>query len=206
MIYWISVYLLRGFTKLFLRGKVYGRDYLPKKGAYIGVVNHNSNMDVIAMSLVVNRKVHTMAKDSLFKVPVLKWWLKAVGMFPVVRNASDRKAFSNAIELLESGKILFMAPEGTRKKQDGQRNRPKTGFVRLFQITDVPVVPVAIYGTDKILPPGKFLPRLTQVKVKIGKPRKLEKVEVRIKNKEKLQQQADEVMDEIYRMLNNLQK
>lgn len=204
MIYWLSAFILRLFTKIYLRGRAYGRENLPDKGPYLGVVNHNSNMDVVAMSLVVKQRVHTMAKDSLFRVPVLKWWLKAVGMFPVMRDASDERAFNYGLELLRQGKVLFMAPEGTRKKIEGQRNRPRTGFVRLAQLTGCPVVPVAIYGTERVLPPGAWFPRPTRVRVKVGAPIQLEKIEVSLENKERLQQQADMVMDVIYRLLDEI--
>lgn len=204
MMFWLSAFILRLFTKIYLRGKVYGQENLPTEGPYIGVVNHNSNMDVVAMSLVVKQRVHTMAKDSLFRVPVLKWWLKAVGMFPVVRDAADEQAFNHAVELLRQGKVLFMAPEGTRKKVAGQRNRPRTGFVRMAQLTGCPVVPVAIYGTDRVLPPGAWFPRPTKVRVKVGAPITLEKVAVSLENKDRLQQQADMVMDVIYRLLDEI--
>lgn len=201
MLYWISAFIFKLFAKIYLRGRGYGKENFPDKGPYIGVVNHNSNMDAIAMSLVVKHRAHTMAKDSLFRVPILKWWLKAVGMFPVVRDASDHEAFDQALNLLKKGEILFMAPEGTRKKEHGERQRPRTGFVRLAQMTDVPVVPVAIWGTDRVLPPGAWFPRPVKVRAKVGKPIILEKVEVTIENKDKLQKQADMVMNVIYQML-----
>ncbi len=204
MVYWFSVFIFKIFAKLYLKGKGYGKENFPEKGPYIGVVNHNSNMDAVAMSLVVKHRAHTMAKDSLFRVPVLKWWLKVVGMFPVVRDASDHWAFNYACNLLKKGEVLFMAPEGTRKKEEGQRQRPRTGFVRLAQMIDCPVVPVAIYGTDKVLPPGTWFPRSVKVRVKVGKPIKLEKIHVSLEKKEKLQQQADMVMDVVYKMLEEI--
>ena len=201
MLFRISAFILKLFAKIYLRGKGYGKENFPKKGPFIGVVNHNSNMDVVAMALVLKHHVHTMAKDSLFRVPILKWWLKAVGMFPVVRNASDREAFKNAVSLLGKGEVLFMAPEGTRKKENGERVRPKTGFVRLAQMTNVPIVPVAIWGTDKVLPPGAWFPRPVKVWARVGKPIELEKIKVTLENKDVLQQQADMVMNVIYQML-----
>lgn len=206
MVFWISAFIFRLFSKIYLRGKGIGKENFPDKGPYIGVVNHNSNLDAVAMALVAKQRVYTMAKDSLFKVPILKSWLKAVGMFPVVRDAADEQAFSYAQELLRQGQVLFMAPEGTRKKANGERRRPRTGFVRLAQIAECPVVPVAIYGTDKVLPPGAWFPRPARVRVQVGKPIQLEKVAVTIDNKEKLQQQANMVMDNIYAMLKQIEK
>jgi len=203
--FWISRFILNLFAKVYLRGKAYGKENLPKEGAYIAVINHSSNMDVVAMALVATRKGHTMAKDSLFRVPVLKWWLKSVGMFPVVRDAADHKAFSYAVNLLKEGKILFIAPEGTRKKENGQRRRPRTGFVRMAQMADCPVVPIAMSGTDKVLPPGAWFPRTVKIKVKVGKPVRLEKIPFNKDNKEKLQQQAEQIMDTIYEMVAELE-
>lgn len=205
MIYWISVYILKIFCKIYLRGEVYGKENFPAKGPYIGVLNHNSNMDVAVMSLAVKHKVHTMAKDSLFKVPVLKWWLKAVGMFPVVRDSTDHRAFNYAVKLLKQNKVLFMAPEGTRKKVKDQKIKPKTGFIRLAQAIDCPIVPMALYGTGDVLPPGAWFPRSVKVKVKIGKPILLEKLEKKHENKEKIQQQANQVMTAVYNLLAELE-
>ena len=201
MLFRISAFIFKLFAKIYLKGKGYGKENFPEKGPYIGVVNHNSNLDAVATALVVKHRVHTMAKDSLFRVPILKWWLKAVGMFPVARDASDHEAFDHAISLLKKGKILFMAPEGTRKKEKGERLRPRTGFIRLAQMTSVPVVPVAIWGTDKVLPPRAWFPRPVKVRARVGKPIELETIEVTLENKDKLQQQADMVMDVIYQML-----
>lgn len=205
MVYWISAFILKLFAKLYLRGKGYGKENFPATGPFIGVVNHNSNMDTVAMSLVIKHRVYTMAKDSLFRVPVLKWWLKTVGMFPVIRDASDQVAFNYAVELLKKGKVLFMAPEGTRKRQEGEQRRPRTGFVRLAQIAGCPVVPIAIYGTDKVLPPGAWFPRPVKVQVRVGKPIQLDRVEISLENKEKLQQQAELVMAVVYQMLGEIE-
>lgn len=204
MLFWISAFIFKLFAKIYLRGTGYGKENFPEKGPYIGIVNHNSNMDAVAMALVVKHRAHTMAKDSLFRVPILKWWLKAAGMFPVVRDASDHEAFDLALNCLKKGEILFMAPEGTRKKAKGERLRPRTGFIRLAQMTGAPIVPVAIYGTDRVLPPGAWFPRPVKVKVKVAKPIKLDKIEVKLENKDKIQQQANMVMDIIYEMLEQL--
>jgi len=206
MIYRVSVLILNLFAKTYLRGKGDGKENFPPNGPYIGVVNHKSNMDAVAMAMVIRQRIYTMAKDSLFRVPILKWWLKAVHMFPVVRDSSDQESFSYALNLLQKGEILFMAPEGTRKKEGNQRLRPRTGFIRLAQLTGVPIIPVAIYGTDKVLPPGAWFPRPVKVRVKVGKSIQLEKIEVNFENKEKLQQQANMVMDVIYGMTEEFEK
>ncbi|MBC8180084.1 1-acyl-sn-glycerol-3-phosphate acyltransferase [candidate division KSB1 bacterium] len=206
MIYWISAFILKIIAKLYHRAEIYGKENFPEKGPFIGVVNHNSNIDIIAMAGAVRHKVHTMAKDSLFRVPVLKWWLRAVGMFPVIRNSSDQKAFNYAVNILKQGKVLFIAPEGTRRKNKDQQMRIRTGFVRLAQMVSCPVIPVAISGTNKALPPGALFLRPVKIKVKIGKPFQLEKISKEKNNKEIYQLQADNTMKIIYDMLAELEK
>jgi 1-acyl-sn-glycerol-3-phosphate acyltransferase len=204
MVYWISLSLLYVFTRLYFRGTCQNKERFPKKGPAIAVVNHNSNMDVLAMSVVVRGRVRTMAKDSLFKVPLLGWWLRSVGMFPVIRDASDIEAFNNALDLLKNGNILFMAPEGTRKKVDGQSPRPKTGFIRLAQLVGCPIIPIAIYGTDKVLPPNAWFPIPSKIAVKVGEPVILPKLELTKEKKELVQKQAEDVMEIVYSMYREL--
>jgi len=206
MIYWPSVYLLRCFTKLYFRCESFGRENLPSNGPCICVINHNSIMDIFAMAMIVKSRVHTMVKHTMFEVPILKYWLRAVHMFPVVRNSSDFTSFSHAIDLLQKGEILFMAPEGTRIRIEGQEKRPRTGFVRLAHIAGCPVIPIAVWGTDKAMPVGQRLPIPTKIAVKIGEPIRLKKVELTPEKKHLLQEQADRVMGIINTMLDDLDK
>ncbi|RMD86721.1 MAG: 1-acyl-sn-glycerol-3-phosphate acyltransferase [Calditrichaeota bacterium] len=205
MVYWLSYYIFKIFMKIFFFGKCYDQENLPEKGPYVGVINHNSLLDIPAMSLVVNHRASTMVKHSLFKVPVLGWWLRKVNMFPVVRGAGDQEAIQRALNLLKQGHIVYMAPEGTRKYDPQNPPRPRTGFVRLAQLADCPVVPIALVGTREALPPGAKFPRLfKRVRAKVGKPIKLEKVKVNLENREKLQKQAEMVMREVYKLRDEL--
>jgi len=204
MIFWVSYYFLKAIVVLFFRGKCYNRDNLPEEGPFIGIINHNSIFDIPAMTLVAKRRAVTMVKHSLFEVPLLGWWLRAVGMFPVHRGESDQAAFDNALHHLKKGYTLFMAPEGTRKYDPKEPPRPHTGFVRLAQLAGCPIVPIAFTGTREVLPPGAKFPRFVQIKANVGKPLKLEKVEVVPENLDKLQQQATEAMKQVYRLRDEL--
>lgn len=204
MIYWISFYIFKFFMKVFFRGQCYDKENLPEKGPYIGVLNHNSIMDIPAMALVANSEASTMVKHSLFDVPVLGWWLRKTHMFPVVRGGSDQASFSKALAALKEGRVLYMAPEGTRKYDPENPPRPRTGFIRLAQLANCPVVPIAIIGTRESLPPGARFPRLTKVRAKVGKPIYLEKVEVSLETRDQLQEQAQMIMDEVYRLKTEL--
>ncbi|MFQ5865031.1 MAG: lysophospholipid acyltransferase family protein [bacterium] len=204
MVYWITYYLFKFIMKVFFRGVCYDRDNLPVKGPFIGVINHNSILDFLAMALVVRHKASAMVKHSLFSVPILGWWLRTLHMFPVVRGTGDREAFDYALGLLKKGYVLFMAPEGTRKYDPDNPPRARTGFIRLAQLVNCPVVPIAITGTREALPPGTKFPRFVKVRAKVGKPIQLEKIEVNLKNREKLQQQAQEAMAMVYQLRDEL--
>lgn len=204
MVYWISYYIFKFIMKVFFRGRCYGQENLPKTGPFIGIINHNSLLDIPAMALVVHHRASTMVKHSLFKVPVLGWWLRTVEMFPVVRGSGDQQAFEYALRLLRKGYVLYMAPEGTRKHGSDNPPTAHTGFVRLAQLAECPVVPIAITGTREALPPGAKFPRFVKVRVNVGKPFQLEKIEVNLRNRNKLQRQAEDAMSLVYQLRDEL--
>ena len=200
MIYWLSYYILKFITLVYFRGRAQGRENFPARGPYIGVINHNSLVDVAAATLVVNSRITTMVKHSLFEVPVLSWWLRALGLFPVARDSGDEEAFQKALAILKKGGIFFIAAEGTRH-QNGEPRRVRTGFVRLAQMCGCPVVPVAFHGTREAMPPGSFFPRPVAVSAMVGKPLTLPPVECTPENKPLMQEQANMVMEKVYEMV-----
>lgn len=204
MVYWISYYFFKIIIKVFFRGKCYNRENLPQKGPYIAIINHNSIFDIPTMSLAVKGRVSTMVKNSLFEVPILRWWLKAVGMFPVERDRGDTQSFEHALSLLKQGWVLYMAPEGTRKYDPNNPPRARTGFVRLAQLAGCPVVPIAISGTREVLPPGAKFPRFVKVRANVGKQIRFEKTDVDLNNRDKLQEQATRAMNKIYELREEL--
>lgn len=125
-------------------------------------------------------------------------------MFPVIRGGGDQRAFDFAMNLLKKGYVLYMAPEGTRKFDPNEPPRAHTGFVRLAQMSGCQVVPIAITGTREALPPGAKLPKLVKVQAKIGKPITLEKLETIPENYPRLQEQANGVMRQVYRLRDEL--
>lgn len=200
MVYWLSYYILKFIMLVYFRGRAEGRENFPARGPFIGVLNHNSLLDVAAATLVINFRATTMAKHTLFQVPVLKWWLRAVGMFPVARDASDQEAFQRALTLLQNGGIFMIAAEGTRRR-DGHAPRPRTGFVRLAQMVRCPVIPIAFYGTHEAMPPGAFFPRPVRVSAMVGKAMWLPPIACTPENKPLLQEQANSVMARVDEMV-----
>jgi 1-acyl-sn-glycerol-3-phosphate acyltransferase len=165
------VYLLAGaiswpFVKVGYRLRARGVENLPE-GGFVLAANHTSNFDPwpLALPLFPGRQVRFMAKSELFN-PVLKPILVGGGAFPVRRGEADVDAIHRAVELVEEGQIVVMFPEGTRRKKGLRKKyeaRAHTGTARIALTADVPLVPAAIKGTDR-------LTRLGPLRVAYGPP------------------------------------
>ncbi|KAA0966148.1 1-acyl-sn-glycerol-3-phosphate acyltransferase [Sporosarcina sp. ANT_H38] len=142
------------------RIKVIGAENFPKEGGVLLCANHIDNVDPPVVGITSPRPVHFMAKEELFKMPILKSILPKVNAFPVKRGMSDREAFRNTLKILKSGKVVGMFPEGTRSKT-GELGKGLAGAGFFALKGDAVVVPCAIIG------PYKAFKRL---KVVYGKP------------------------------------
>ena len=155
--------------KLFFDFKVFGEENIPEGGVIIAS-NHVSYLDpVILGASVYRRRIFYMAKEELFKIPILRNLIKYLGAFPVKRGSPDIKALKKALEILKENKILLIFPEGTRG--DGKKLLPpKKGLGLLVSKSKVPVIPAYIFGTEKVLPKGAKFLKLNKIRVYFGKP------------------------------------
>jgi 1-acyl-sn-glycerol-3-phosphate acyltransferase len=177
MTYWLLKYIFLGPLLAVLgRPKVEGLENIPRSGPAILASNHLAVMDSFYLPLVVRRRITFLAKAEYFTCTGLKGWLSrwfftSVGQVPIDRNDSDsaRAALRTAERLLGEGKLLGMYPEGTRSP-DGRLYKGKTGMGRLALQTGVPVIPVAMIGTNVVNPPGTTMLRFGRVTVRFGKP------------------------------------
>ncbi|OFX17005.1 MAG: hypothetical protein A2Z18_01725 [Armatimonadetes bacterium RBG_16_58_9] len=169
MFYVVGKALSAAVCRIFGRWKVLGRDNIPTKGGALLCANHVSYIDPPAVGGGCPRPVRFMAKSQLFKVPVLGFLIHRVGAFPVKRGTADRGALRKAVELLESGEIVGMFPEGTRSL-DGKLQEPELGAGMIALRADVPVIPVALVDTENLLRPHSFFFRFSRVKVIYGEP------------------------------------
>ena len=177
MWYWLFKYILLGpLLSLLGRPKVEGLEYVPSSGPVILASNHLAVMDSFFLPLVVRRRITFLAKAEYFTGTGLKgwfsrWFFTAVGQVPIDRADADaaQAALHTAERLLGEGKLLGMYPEGTRSP-DGRLYKGKTGLARLALHTGVPVIPVAMIGTNVVNPPGSTMLRFGRVTVKFGKP------------------------------------
>jgi 1-acyl-sn-glycerol-3-phosphate acyltransferase len=170
MLYWIGCAI---FKLLFCATggiSVTGTENIPKSGGVIFAPNHISFTDPPVVGCCCpGRQVHFMAKEELFKPPILGAMIRGVGTFPVRRGSADRRALKHAIGLLQSGKVVCIFPEGTRSL-DGKLGKAVAGIGLIALKSKAPVVPVAITGTDGVLPPHAKRLYRKHIKVSFGKP------------------------------------
>jgi 1-acyl-sn-glycerol-3-phosphate acyltransferase len=173
-----------------------GRENLPSEGGYVLAANHNSNFDPwpLGLPLWPRRFLRFMAKSELY------WWplgpiINAGGGFPVRRGERDVAAMKRAVDLARAGYVVAMFPHGTRQRKGlVKRHQPKghTGAARIALEADVPLVPAAISGTDR-------LSRLGPLRVRYGRPLDLDD----LRDKEPAiaaQEATDRLMAEISRL------
>jgi 1-acyl-sn-glycerol-3-phosphate acyltransferase len=172
--------ILRAFLTPFLmilfRPKVKGLRNVPGTGPIIIASNHLSFSDSIFMPLVVPRKVTFLAKSEYFTSPGPKGLLKkltfiALGQVPVDRSGGRRSeaALITGLKVLAEGKCLGIYPEGTRSP-DGRLYKGRTGIARLAIESGAPIVPVAMFNTEKIQPTGTLMPKVMRVEMIFGEP------------------------------------
>ncbi|CAB4551422.1 unannotated protein [freshwater metagenome] len=172
--------MLRAFLTPFLmvlfRPKVKGLRHVPGSGPVIIASNHLSFSDSIFMPLVVPRKVTFLAKSEYFTSPGPKGLLKkltfiALGQVPVDRSGGRRSeaALITGLKVLAEGKCLGIYPEGTRSP-DGRLYKGRTGIARLAIESGAPIIPVAMFNTEKIQPTGTVVPKVMRVEMIFGEP------------------------------------
>lgn len=130
---------------------VRGGENIPARGPILLAVNHRAYMDPPYLSMVTKRQLHLMAKEELFRIPVFGPYIRALGAFPVKRGAPDRGALRQAMDELKAGHVLGIFPEGTRA-DPGTLLPAERGFALIAKQTGIPVVPIALEGTDRVHP------------------------------------------------------
>ncbi|BCW18871.1 lysophospholipid acyltransferase family protein [Pseudarthrobacter enclensis] len=177
MFYWVMKRIFLGpVLKLLFRPWVKGLDNIPDRGPAIIASNHLSFSDSIFMPLMVRRPVVFLAKSEYFTGTGIKGRLTALffrltNQLPMDRSggAASAASLSAGMEVLENGGLLGIYPEGTRSP-DARLYRGKVGVARLALQAGVPVIPVAMIGTDKVQPIGKRLPNIRRIGMIFGEP------------------------------------
>jgi 1-acyl-sn-glycerol-3-phosphate acyltransferase len=168
VIYWLGWLFFRMLLRIFGRWQATGAENVPMTGPVILAANHVSLADPPTVGAAFRRKAWFMAKEELFRTPLMRWLLPRWQAFPVQRGAGDLAALKKALQVLAAGEPLVIFPEGTRREA-GSPGEAELGVGMIALRSRAPVVPVFISGTEKMLPRGGCL-RFAHVRVRYGKP------------------------------------
>lgn len=207
MFFWFYKQILMGpLLRLLGRPKVQGQEYVPDRGAVILASNHLAVADSFYLPLALRRRITFLAKAEYFtgtgiKGALLRFFYTSTGQVPIDRTGADsaKSALTTAARILGEGKLLGMYPEGTRSP-DGRLYKGKTGLARLALETGMPVIPVAMVGTDVVNPPGSRMWHFGRVEVRFGKPMDFSRFEGLAGNRFIERAVIDEVMYELMRL------
>ena len=156
-------------NRMVFRTTVSPEGRVPAEGPVIIAPVHRSFIDFFVASEVTDRKLHYMAKDSLWKNGLLARILPTVGAFPVHRESADREALRRAQQVLEAGEVLILFPEGERRTGPVVEDLHE-GVAFLAARTGATVVPVGIGGSASVMPKGTKVPRPRHIHLEVGEP------------------------------------
>lgn len=198
--------LARAVFGAYFRCYTRGRRNLPSQGGVIIAPTHRSNLDTPMIGASAGRPLRYFAKSGLFRGPITTWILVSMGAFPVRRDMVDRSALKAALSVLEAGQPLVVFPEGERKS--GPRIHPLLdGAAWLAAKSQVPVVPVAIGGTERAMGIGVRMPRPRAVRLVWGEPLDPPEVDERGRlSREALAQYSTDLREILQGMFNEVQQ
>ncbi len=212
-IFWAFAIFALPIMGLMVRFRLHDREKMPRQGAVVIAPNHYSNIDPVVMGVAVwylGRAPRFMAKASILRIPVLGWLLRVSGQIPVERGGSTKSAQSlnAAKELVKKGRAVIVYPEGSLTRDpDLWPMRGKSGAVRLALELNIPIVPVAHWGTQAVMARYSkkinFFPR-HDVHVKVGDPVDLSEFAGKPLDSKLLSAATTKVMDAITALLEDL--
>lgn len=214
--FWPLAAVVAPLIALIFRLEIEGAENLPREGAYVLAPNHYSESDPLAVALAVwkaGRAPRFMAKESLFRVPVLGWVLRITGMVPVARSssaASARQTLETSETLVKLGRGVIVYPEGSLTRDPGMwPMRGKTGAVRLALAGGIPLIPMAQWGCQAVMPrygKVKLWPLRRPVRVIFGEPVDLSTFRVEEGQPAGLVAATDLVMADISQLLSKVRE
>ena len=157
--------VVKPLMRVWFRIRVEGGEHVPGEGPVILASNHRSNMDPVLLASALKRPVAFMAKAELFVGP-LGWIMRWIGQFPVRRGGIDREALRRTDAVLARGSMLGLFPEGTRG--DGGFAAVHPGLAYIVVRQRCPVLPVVIFGTERVRRRFGWLPFASPVRIVIG--------------------------------------
>ncbi|MEK6892497.1 MAG: lysophospholipid acyltransferase family protein [Nanoarchaeota archaeon] len=209
MAYPISKFIVPPIFKLWLR-KVNGLENIPRDEPFIMAANHTSYYETLLLPCIVvqvlNKKMHAWVNESYWNNPATKFFLDLWECIPVYlgreKNLKEKNsaAFQSALRYLRNGEIMMIFPEG-RRSSDGKLQKAYSGAAKLALLSKVPVLPIGVIGSSKVLPKGKIFPRFARCEVKIGKPMYFKKYYNKKINDQMLEGATRDVMEQIGKLI-----
>jgi 1-acyl-sn-glycerol-3-phosphate acyltransferase len=184
---------------------VVGRERVPADGGVIVAVNHVSYLDIPIVGCALARRADFLAKDELFKHPVVGWLFRRLGGVPIRRGAIDRAALDDVARRLAAGRVVVMYPEGTRSPDETLRDA-KPGIGMLAVRTGAPVVPAYVAGTGEAWPSGARWLRCRPITVVFGEPMQWRRDGPRRDDEASSKRRYQEVSQEIMGRIAELQR
>jgi 1-acyl-sn-glycerol-3-phosphate acyltransferase len=207
MFYWIMKNLIAGPIVLTVfRPWIRGLENIPRNGGAILASNHLSFIDSVILPLVLSRRVSFLAKSDYFTGKGITGWLTkmfflATGQLPIDRSGgkASEASLNTGLGVLGRGDLLGIYPEGTRSP-DARMYRGRTGVARMVLEAGVPVIPVAMIDTHKVMAIGTKVPKIRRVGVIIGEPLDFSRFEGLESDRFILRSVTDEIMYELQRL------
>ena len=173
LVYWPARWVLKAGILVYFRLRRLGTEHIPDGGVILAS-NHRSFLDPFAIGCCLGRPIYFVAKQELFKNPLVGWFLNCLGAFPVERGASDEESVATSLALLERGEAVVIFPEGTRIRS-GSLAPPRRGVGRLALQSGSPVVPIAVTNSERARRGWRIKP--VKVHIRCGPPLTFPRVE-----------------------------
>lgn len=141
------------------------KENIPIKGGLIIASNHQTYIDPFWIGCPVKRPVRFLAWDAAFNWPIVGWWVRMLGSWPLQLEGSDPKPIRRSLQWVREGGAVVIFPEGGRGNADGSMRKFKAGAVRMALEAGVPILPVTISGGHHVWPMGRRFPWLGRVEI-----------------------------------------
>ena len=204
-LYFLGWSFFQFYFRVYHRREVYGAENVPPSGPVILASNHASFLDPPLVGSSTTREINYMARETLFRFPVVGSILRNVNAVPVDREGGGAAGLRVILDRLFAGGAIILFPEGTRSP-NGELQKAKSGIGLTVIKSDAPVVPVRLFGTFKALNRGQSFPRPHKIIVRFSKPLDFRalRAEAKACTKPRLKEIYQEVADEIMNAISEI--
>lgn len=201
-VYRYSAVVVRFLARVYFRLRILGAEQVPPLGPVILASNHVSFLDPPLIGAFLPRKIHFLARKTLFDLPVIGWFCRQLQAVPVDRDGGGGAGLKAILDRLEAGAGILLFPEGTRSP-DGEVKSARAGIGMTVIKSKAPVIPVRLFGAFEAMGRHQKFPRPHRITIVLGAPMQFEKLRAeaatcdKARLKEIYQEIADQLMDAI---------